>query len=403
MNRITFSIFFIWIISLSPKEVAAKEEGSIATLAYWTNVIMKPIKETDNLYIRVLYRPLEDDSKTFVYSLARTPQAKMYFTDGGSYRFTKKTVVFVDEDNHDIMVGKRKGDFYKSEYSNCFSQRCEWFRPFLFSKESIWFKSMHDTILNGDSYKVLTRISNSTHSYNDSSGEFDIPFYHEINYYYNTKTQIVDYICALPMDVENNRAWKEEYWLEYDFGVRDGIYNDIFNIEDEKYSHYSFHDDSNPPYTKTIYHTGIAEISDTLLQYPMVDLHGDTTTLANFQGWILLDFWYFGCRSCYQWLQIVEQERKKSQGFILDTEGIQTISINPLSDNIGKIKELARRFNAEGYTYSAKGISMLLEMRTLPKYYLLSPDKQIVYESNVLGDYGKLLEAKREFELKKRK
>ena len=359
---------------------------------------MEPIKKTENLYIRVLKRTNGDASKDFTYSIARTPQGKMYFSEIGSYLFTKKTVVCVDDANHDIMVGKRKGDFYKSEYSNCITRRCEWFRPFLFPKEGIWFKSMRDTILNGDPYKVLTHISNHTHSYNDSTRKYDIPFYHEVNYYYNTLTRVVDYICALPMDVENNRAWKEEYWLDYNFDVRDSIYNDIFNIEDEKYSHYSFHDDSNPPYSKTIYHTGTAEISDTLLQYPLVDMHGDSTTLADLEGWLLLDFWSFGCKSCYQWLQNIDKERKTPKGFPLDAAGIQVISINPLSDNIEKINELAQRFNLEENTYSAKGICALLEMRIQPKYYLLSPDKQIVYSANHLGDYSELLEAKHRYE-----
>ena len=397
MPRITISIVLIGVLFLCTKGTAAKEEGSISAMAYWTNVIMKPIKETDNLYIRVLSRSVEDDSKILDYSLARTPQAKMYFTDGSSYRFTKKMVIFVDDNNRDIMVGKRKGDFYKAEYSNCITRRCEWFRPFLFPKESIWFKSMSDTILNGDPYKVLTHISNHTHSYNDSTGKYDIPFYHKVNYYYNTLTRVVDYICALPMDVKNNKAWKDEYWLDYDFSMRDSIYNDIFNIEDEKYSQYSFHDDSAPPYSKTIYHTGVAEISDSLLQYPLIDMHGDTTTLSDFEGWVLLDFWAFGCKSCYQWLQTIDRDRKTPQGFVLDAEGIQVVSINPLSDNIVIINELTKRFNAEGYTYSAKGISTMLEMRILPTYYLLSPDKQIVYKSNFLGDYSELLEAKKHF------
>lgn len=367
-------------------------------MSYWVNVVIKPIKGSDNLYIRVQSRPMGDDSKTLVYSLARTPQAKMYFAEGCSYRFDKKTVVFVDDENRDIMVGKRKEMFYKTEYNNCITRRCEWFRPFLFPKESIRFKSMRDTVLNGDLYKVLTHISDHTHSYNDSTGKYDVPFYHEVNYYYNIHTRVVDYICALPMDVENNRAWKEEYWLDYDFDVRDSIYNDIFNVEDKKYSQYSFHDDSNPPYSTTIYHTGVAEISDSLLLYPLVNQNGDTTTLTDFEGWILLDFWYFGCKSCYQWLQTVDRDRKTPQGFALDAEGIQIISINPLSDNIEKIIELAKRFNAEGYTYSAKGISTLLEMRFLPTYYLISPDKQIVYKSNFLGEYKELLEAKKQFE-----
>jgi hypothetical protein len=50
--------------------------------------------------------------------------------------------------------------------------------------------------------------------------------------------------------------------------------------------------------------------------------------------------------------------------------------------------------------YHAKGIGKILDMHVMPQYYLISPDKQIVYKSHDLGDYSELLQAKTEYEKK---
>ena len=48
--------------------------------------------------------------------------------------------------------------------------------------------------------------------------------------------------------------------------------------------------------------------------------------------------------------------------------------------------------------YSGKGLSGVIELRYFGYYYLISPDKQIVFETYHLGDYSELLEAKANYE-----
>ena len=59
---------------------------------------------------------------------------------------------------------------------------------------------------------------------------------------------------------------------------------------------------------------------------------------------------------------------------------------------------MAIKTNTTDITYCAQGLMPLLTIPYLGYYYLVSPDKQIVYETSDLGDYNELLEAKANYE-----
>ncbi len=359
---------------------------------------MKPINATDNLCVHVVYRPIDDDGKRQEYAVARCGKNRLYLDEDHSYLFTKREVIYVDDVNRDIMVGKRRGGFYRDQFDNYIRRESEWFANFIFKWQGIFFSKIFDTVVDGKSYKVLLYVSKHTYRYNPATGVCDLPSFHDVYYYCNPETKRVEYICALPSAVADNQAWKEELWLDYDFDFREEKYLDIFDTGSAKYKDYSFHDDTNPPLSRSVYHTGKPELTDTVLYYPLVTSEGDTTSIAEMEGWLLLDCWAFRCRGCYEWLQSVDRERRSPQGFALDSAGIRVLSINALSDNLEKIRELAIRFNAESFVYSAKGLSAYLEMHILPRNYLISPDKKMVYDAYELGDYLELLEAKRKYE-----
>ena len=48
--------------------------------------------------------------------------------------------------------------------------------------------------------------------------------------------------------------------------------------------------------------------------------------------------------------------------------------------------------------YSGKGIGGVIELPYLGYFYLISPDKEVVYDSSNLGDYSELLKAKSDYE-----
>ena len=320
------------------------------------------------------------------------------FVDHTSVRFTKKGFITVDENNQTVVVGKKKGELYEDAYSNYFVAKAEFFRSFFIPIYLPNFVSMRDTTLGGVEYKVLEALDTFVHRYNPQTDKFDIPIYHNVYYYYNLDKHLLDYICAIPTDVDRNMAFKEEFWLDYDFEDHSAHYADVFDIKNERYAYYDFYDDNNnPPSVITL--SSSATATDSVLNFPIVNLNGDTTSIAELDGWLLLDLWMFGCRPCYDWMNKVDIQRQSPEGFKPDAEGIRLVNINVLSNNSERIMELAHRYHAEKSMYHAKGLSTVLRLNSVPQFYLISPDKQVVYTSAYLNDYKELIEAKNQYTL----
>ena len=55
------------------------------------------------------------------------------------------------------------------------------------------------------------------------------------------------------------------------------------------------------------------------------------------------------------------------------------------------IQRVADKYDCEDIIYSAKEIYNAIDVLYY-KYYLISPDKKVVYKSSTLGDYGEAVE-----------
>ena len=55
------------------------------------------------------------------------------------------------------------------------------------------------------------------------------------------------------------------------------------------------------------------------------------------------------------------------------------------------IAKRASKTKSEDIMYSGKGIGTTINIPTLGYYYLVSPDKEIVYETGDLGDYSEII------------
>ena len=134
------------------------------------------------------------------------------------------------------------------------------------------------------------------------------------------------------------------------------------------------------------------------MDYPLVGLNNDTITIASLDGWILLSLWSFNCPSCIRNMQKYGRE-KDSLGYrVVEKQGISILSTNYVSGNMNLIGEMASKTNTTDITYCAQGLMRTHTIPYLGYYYLISPDKQIVYETSNLGDYSELLEAKANYE-----
>ena len=178
------------------------------------------------------------------------------------------------------------------------------------------------------------------------------------------------------------------YMTFYDVSYenRQGYIDSIFDFSNVEYTSYSKYDEFTMP-VKTLSN----QMSQGLLDYPLVNLEGDTTSIREQDGWILLNFWTTNCGPCLQHLKEYSHE-KDSLGYrILENEGIKILAIEHRSNNLEHIRQIASKSNSENIVYSAKDIMTVINIPTLGYYYLVSPNKEIVYETGDLGDYEEII------------
>ncbi len=217
---------------------------------------------------------------------------------------------------------------------------------------------------------------------------------HEVYSYVNNNTNVLD-------SIRINNIIEDQIYSQRIIRISNLRYDDrqqyidsIFNLSSPKYAKFSHHDEKNPEDPWTDNH----EINDEVLQFLLVNLDGDTTTLAENEGWVLLNVWSINCAPCIENLQNYGHEKDSLGYCVLEREGIKIMAINQSSDNMELILQIGEKTGTSDFMYSGKGLSGVIELPALGYYYLISPDKQIVYETSDLGDYSELLEAKANYE-----
>ena len=85
-------------------------------------------------------------------------------------------------------------------------------------------------------------------------------------------------------------------------------------------------------------------------------------------------------------------QEKDSLGYrILEKAGVKIMAIEHRSNNMEYIEKYAKKHSSEDITYSAKGIFNAIDVQFWDYYYLISPDKKVVYRTDKLGDYSGIL------------
>ncbi len=374
-----------------------------ATMFFEKNILSSYLPENHpNVKISVIRTDI--DTISFPqYDIIRTNSNIAYIcTDYDEYYlFTHDSVYMVSNENCELMSGKAGERFYEVFYGHFVENSIEFIEPLLFPKERKYtFENMKDSIISGDEYKILQKEFRNSMIFDDSTKEFDIPNFYNVSYYYNKKKGLIEYICAMPTK-ESSKSCKQEYHLSYSFEDPQLLIDSIFDFHQQKYENYSKHNDNFLPYSWTYTKTEIpSKLSSPVLNFPIVSLIGDTTTIGQEEGWLLLDFWWFSCRSCIEWVATTSKEKTEHGQRILESNGIKIMSINAISDNKEKLSETAQKYNAADIIYHAKGMGELINIYYMPQYYLVSPDKKIVLKTNDLGDYSEVLKVKQKWESK---
>ncbi len=256
-------------------------------------------------------------------------------------------------------------------------------------------KNQDTVIIKKDSYISFHCTSHTMYSYDPKAGK-RIPVYYEVECFVNPNTKVMDSVFAVlyPLEYENKKDYIRLSSLDYT-NMQQYI-DSVFELDNPKYKNYSHHDSEHPPLSRS-YSTN-KSMNDNLLHYPIEQINGDKTTIADKEGWLLIDFWSINCAPCVACLKEMGLEKDSLCHYMLENDGIEVLAINHCSDNVELIRDIAEKTNTSEIIYYAKGIGSVINIPALGYYYLISPDKQIVYETGNLGDYSKLLEAKENYE-----
>jgi hypothetical protein len=108
---------------------------------------------------------------------------------------------------------------------------------------------------------------------------------------------------------------------------------------------------------------------------------------TNENSWILLVTWYEGCSACKTWIANYTKEKKEKGFSELEKNGIKVICINPFAKDFIRMRKTEELLNAKGLLYSANGLHKVIDLYRFPSYYLISPNKEIVFStSSIIKD-----------------
>lgn len=222
---------------------------------------------------------------------------------------------------------------------------------------------------------------------------------YECHFYFNKNNVIIDSLVERNIsDAPSSEI--TVYRVEHvDYHDKSNFFDSVFDFKNNAYIDFSFHNNSFLPYSMST--SKVDTITDRLLEFPIVDLSQDTTCISEIEGWILLNLWTFNCPTCINELKEWAME-KDSLGYrVLVKRGISVLSVNYTSDNMDMIRQVAEKTNSSDILFSAKGLGTLIRIPYIGYNYLISPSKEIIFESGYIGhngDYSPVFQAITEYE-----
>ena len=327
------------------------------------------------------------------------------------YLLTKHKSEMIEHNNKNIIVYKNKHVFW--DFYHCFSTMDDLYDYFshigyfLYPTQSkIKSKNCIPGLVVGKEVIDIDGQSYSKyHTMNPwSTAEFKI-LYDRTHTFIDNTTGLIDSVYCFTtsrlwndtviteapeyVDIYGNR-FRNYYKIDnYNFDSKQHIFDSVFDLTDVRYNDYSRYDEKTfyqyRPYSQN------KTTNDDLLDYPLVNLQGDTTSIREQEGWILLQFWTTGCGPCINHLKEYAHEIDSLGYRIIEKEGIKILAIEHKSDNLELIAKRAELTNSKDIMYSGKGIGATINLPALGYYYLVSPNKEIVYETGNLGDYSEII------------
>ena len=380
----------------------------------YTNCAKSAIGENEFLSLTITkhssYNEKLDPSEKFhiIYNYDKK-RPSFTFINSDSTRFMKfnnKNYYLVDYNNKELAHIRRIGKEGKDAYwimkntTEAVLREIPYYHQLLGYRfvinNTLTHKKITDTIIRDINCKVFESVTPMGNIYNSETQKYDIPIQYSVLTYINTISNHIDSVCVENI-TENTFKLRMTYIIsDISFEDKNNFLNSVFNFNNENYSAYSHHNENHLPYSMR--GSTNEEINETILNYPLVSLKNDTTYLKDNDSWVLLNLWTQNCPPCIENLDNYKHE-KDSLGYrTLEIEGIEILAINYSTDNMELLNNIANKTNSNDIIYSAKGLNAYINIPYLGYYYLISPDKKVIFKDYKLGDYSELLKTKEEYE-----
>ena len=340
--------------------------------------------------------------KDTVCHVTSTPAA-MWHTDGfdglENLYITRDSFLLFNRLADDIVCGSTWKDSTHTEHSSeynllIYPNKVAWgmipiylplyFAQWNYSSDKRTPESYHDTVWNGSRYWVFLVVD---HSRGLMDEDRFVPDDDSIFYFVNKATNLVERV-----DVYVHNKLREEYGYQYERYLFHNVkilesiptFGDEWNINSPIYA--------NTPKYNIYQHipASLANIrtkeqykvtDQQLLDYPLLDVNGDTVYIGQMRGWLLIDFFQYGCPPCAKFHKKIQDESKDNGMCILEKHGIQVVCIHPKTGLSDAFKHYVEKFGLQTRAYCARELAPLVgNLNYYPKYYLISPDKKIVLE-----------------------
>ena len=321
----------------------------------------------------------------------------------GGYCYTKVTkdsFWVIDNGYANISYGPKK---YNWEGSDRFaylygrhSQGIDLYAPFYHNPGSAKYNGDIKTMKDSAEFTILTTELLSGYRFDDSSQDYSIPVIETIKMYCNNNSGWIARVDVFrPLDsVEYNY-----YFTNISTSGKAHLYDSVFDLSRREYAQHSYYNLANifapsegimPEKPRdTVFDDNIANI-------PLASADGDTVYLRDEKGWILLEFWSYGCKPCAEFLQTMQNEKETLGYRQLEKEGINIYCINIQGGVTDRMIQYAKMFDAEDIVYSSRQM-IALDFSFTPTYYLFAPNRDLVYRGYDKDITNLLIEAKQKY------
>ncbi len=272
----------------------------------------------------------------------------------------------------------------------------------IYSSEELTPDAYRDTICGNTPYWVFMLTDNSLGL---MDGETFVPNDDSIFFFVNKSSYLVD-----RMDLHSrNKLWaqyghQDARCIFHNLKILDRVPTpgDEWNIESSRYKNTPKYDIKQhiPASLSNLRPPQQYKITDRqILDYPLLNYQGDTISIGQTKGWILIDMFQYGCRPCAEYHKKLHDESKDDGLCQLEEKGVSVMCIHPKTGLSDSFKQYVEKFGLQRRACCARELAPLIaNLHSYPKYYLISPDKKIILEDE--DDTSIILQTIDEYEKK---